>query len=83
VAFKGRKQTMIDGIYLTQVPSSPPVIRTVAETGMDGAMLDPMAAGVPVIAVGIERDGLRNGRLAIAARCERRPVMAYVTRTVK
>ena len=86
VAFKGRKQTMIDGIYLTQVPSSPSVIRTVVETGMDGAMIDPMAAGVPVIAVGIERDGLRNGWLAIAASMANEATGwagVYVTRTVQ
>ena len=42
-------------------------IRTVVETGMDGSVIDPLAAGVPVISVGLERDGLRNGWLAIAA----------------
>jgi hypothetical protein len=86
VAFKGRKQTMIDGIYLTQVPSSPSVIRTLVETGMDGGMIDPTATGVPVIAVGIERDGLRNGWLAIAAsmaNAETGRAGVYVTRTVK
>jgi hypothetical protein len=88
VAFKGRKQTtpIVDGIYLTQVPSSPSIIRTVVEAGMDGAMLDPMAAGVPLIAVGIERDGLRNGWLAIAASMandETGWAGVYVTRTIK
>jgi hypothetical protein len=86
VAFKGRKQTMVDGIYLTQVPSSPSVIRTLVETGMDGAMLDPSAAGMPVMTVGIERDGLRNGWLAIAAsmaNAETGWAGVYVTRTGK
>lgn len=86
VAFKGRTQTMIDGIYLTQVPSSPSVIRTVVETGMAGDMIDPMAAGMPVIALGIERDGLRNGWLAIAASMANENTGwagVYVTRTVK
>ncbi|WP_147321322.1 hypothetical protein [Rhodoferax lacus] len=67
VAFKGRKQSMTDGIYLTVAPASPQIIRTVIETGMDGARLDTRAAGIPVTAIGIERDGLRNGWLAIAA----------------
>jgi hypothetical protein len=26
-----------------------------------------MAAGIPIVSLGIERDGFRNGRLAIAA----------------
>ena len=67
VAFKGRKQSMTDGIYLTTATSSPTVITKVIETGMDGSVIDPQAAGVPVISVGLERDGLRNGWLAIAA----------------
>lgn len=40
---------------------------TILKTGMDGGVLDPMAAGLPIISLGIERDGFRNGRLAIAA----------------
>lgn len=40
---------------------------TIVKTGMDGGMLDPMAAGLPIVSLGIERDGFRNGRLAIAA----------------
>ena len=70
VAFKGRKASApvtIDGIYLTAVPTTQYPIRTVVETGMDGSVIDPLAAGVPVISVGLERDGLRNGWLAIAA----------------
>lgn len=67
VAFKGRKQSMTDGIYLTTATSSPIVITKVIETGMDGSVIDSQAAGVPVISVGLERDGLRNGWLAIAA----------------
>ena len=67
VAFKGRKQSLTDGIYLTMATSLPIVITKVIETGMDGSAIDPQATGIPVISVGLERDGLRNGWLAIAA----------------
>lgn len=40
---------------------------TVAEVGMDGALIDPAAAGMQVTSLGIERDGFRNGWLAINA----------------
>lgn len=40
---------------------------TIVKAGMDGGLLDPMAAGLPIVSLGIERDGFRNGRLAIAA----------------
>ena len=40
---------------------------TIVTTGMDGSVLDPMATGLPIVSLGIERDGFRNGRLAIAA----------------
>jgi hypothetical protein len=40
---------------------------TIVSTGMDGGVLDPMAAGLPIISLGIERDGFRNGNLAISA----------------
>lgn len=42
-------------------------IFTILETGMDGSLLDPQAKGMWITALGIERDGFRNGRLAIAA----------------
>ena len=69
VAFKGRKvgDTVTDGIYLTAATTPATAIRTVVETGMDGSVIDPRAVGVPITTVGIERDGLRNGWLAIAA----------------
>lgn len=38
---------------------------TMLETGMDGGLVDPAAAGLPIVSLGIERDGFRNGRLAI------------------
>jgi len=40
---------------------------TIIKTGMDGGLLDPKAAGIDIVSLGIERDGFRNGRLAIAA----------------
>lgn len=40
---------------------------TILETGMDGGLLDSMAAGLPIVSLGIERDGFRNGKLAINA----------------
>ena len=67
VAFKGRKQSLVDGIYLTIPALTPQVISKVIETGMDGSVIDLKATGLPVISVGLERDGLRNGWLAIAA----------------
>lgn len=68
VAFKARKQlegglVPVDGIYLKSPSVS--VISTVVETGSLGNLIDPLAPG-KVITVGIERDGLRNGWLALA-----------------
>jgi hypothetical protein len=40
---------------------------TIIKTGMNGGLLDPMAAGLPIVSLGIERDGFRNGRLVINA----------------
>lgn len=40
---------------------------TIIKTGMDGGLLDPMAAGIDIVSLGIERDGFRNGRLVINA----------------
>jgi hypothetical protein len=70
VAFKARKPTapVIDGIYLTVAPSSPSIYRTVVETTSGATLIDPAApAGAKVTAVGLERDGMRNGWLTIAA----------------
>ncbi|MDF2465724.1 MAG: hypothetical protein K0Q43_3959 [Ramlibacter sp.] len=86
VAFKGRKPSQVDGIYFTVTPSSTPVMRTVVETGMDGSAIDPQAIGVPVISVGVERDGLRNGWLAISASMasgETGWAGVYLTRTAR
>lgn len=94
VAFKGRRAvtstTTVDGIYITAVrPSSTPGISTVAETGWDASRIDPSctaASVIPITALGIERDGLRNGWLAFAASMANEDASCagvYVTRTVK
>lgn len=70
VAFKARRPTVpeVDGVYLTLAPGLPPVYRTVVETTAPATQLDPAApAGAKVTTVGIERDGLRGGWLAISA----------------
>lgn len=43
---------------------------TIITTGMDGGLLDPMAAGIDIVSLGIERDGFRNGQLVINASME-------------
>ena len=97
VAFKGRRAvtstTTVDGIYITAVgPLSTPGISTVAETGWDATKIDPSCtatAVIPITALGIERDGLRNGWLAFAASMANEEAKeascagVYVTRTVK
>lgn len=42
-------------------------IFTLLTLGMDGGLLDTMARGLPITELGIERDGFRNGRLAISS----------------
>lgn len=43
---------------------------TIIKTGMDGGVLDPKAAGIDIVSLGVERDGFRNGRLVINASME-------------
>lgn len=86
VAFKGRKQSLVDGIYFTIPTAKTQVISKVIETGMDGSTIDPQATGIPLISVGLERDGLRNGWLAIAAsmaNAEAGWAGVYLTRTAR
>lgn len=40
---------------------------TILETGMDGSLVDANASGMEITSLGIERDGFRNGWLAINA----------------
>ncbi|MGC8490640.1 MAG: hypothetical protein ACP5SH_02770 [Syntrophobacteraceae bacterium] len=70
-AFKARKVQAVegapvDGIYLSEGPVQSPLL-TLAETGMDGSLLDPALNGqnLPVTEMGIERDGFRGNALAI------------------
>lgn len=42
-------------------------LSTIAEHGMDGGLLDPDAAGLAITSLGLERDGYRNGWLAISS----------------
>jgi hypothetical protein len=42
-------------------------LQTVLETGMDASVLDLNAAGMKITGIGIERDGFRNGWMAITA----------------
>lgn len=74
IAFKGANLDLgmdgiytrgMEGIYSQLVGNSP--LMTVVETGMDGGILDPEAVGLPIVSVGLERDGFRNGWLAFAA----------------
>lgn len=60
-----------DGIYMRDVVMAKP-IEVLLETGMDGVILDPtmptgLRATVPIVGLGVERDGFRGNRLAINA----------------
>jgi hypothetical protein len=59
----------VDGIYLRRGPGQQP-IQMVAQTGMDGRLLDPKAVdefgnGLPVTEMGIEREGFRGNTIVI------------------
>jgi hypothetical protein len=78
IVFKARTADMnqtneyinsVDGIYLA-VPFNYERIKAVAETGMDGGYIDPdipnaFRATLPIIGLGLERDGFRGNMLAI------------------
>jgi len=58
----------VDGIYMKEGPGRSPVI-TVANTTMNGQLLDPEAPfDSSIVEVGIEREGLRGDWLAINAK---------------
>jgi len=66
-AFKARAADVV-GIYLREGPGRSPFL-TVADTTMDGQLLDPDAPlGSTIVEVGIEREGLRGDWLAINAK---------------
>ena len=67
-AFKAETTAGTQTIDLVTGPGTPlltPV--TLVDTTMDGAVLDPEAKGLLITGLGLERDGLRGGQLAIAA----------------
>lgn len=64
VAFKGNKGDAF-GLYLGSADAGS--LLTIAEMGWEGSLIDPSAAGMGISALGIERDGFRNGRIAITA----------------
>lgn len=81
VAFKGSKEEIF-GLYLAKALSDP-LLQPFAEKGDDGSLIDPDATGMPITALGIERDGFRNGWLAIPPRHrndEESMAGVYVTR---
>lgn len=65
VAFQGTTGLGEEGIYAQLGRGLP--LTTVVQTGMDGSVLDPDAAGLPITSLAIERDGLRKGWFAISA----------------
>ena len=66
-AFKARTADVV-GIYLGEGPGRSPFL-TVADTSMDGQLLDPEApVDSTIVEVGIEREGLRGDWLAINAK---------------
>jgi len=66
-AFKARAADVV-GIYLREGPGRSPFL-TVADTTMDGQLLDPEApVDSTIVEVGIEREGLRGDWLAINAK---------------
>lgn len=75
VAFKARTGELdendvyinpVDGIYLSGITAGSNLV-TVAETGQDGSLIDPdIPTGLlPIVGVGIERDGFRGKYLAL------------------
>jgi hypothetical protein len=66
-AFKARNADVV-GIYLREGPGRAPLL-TIADTTMDGQLLDPEAPlDSTIVEVGIEREGLRGDWLAINAK---------------
>jgi hypothetical protein len=69
-AFKASSSDQTIGIYLaTGAKDKPSSVETLVDTHDTGDLLDsePEAFGLPITEVGLERDGFRNGRLAINA----------------
>ncbi len=56
-----------DGLFGLHLYDGQNLLTALVRQGDDGGVIDPMAAGLPVTALGIERDGFRNGWLAISS----------------
>lgn len=62
----------VDGLYLRRLPGSAPTL-TLLDTTMPGTVLDPEAvdpltgAALPIVSLGLERDGLRGRWLVVNA----------------
>jgi hypothetical protein len=56
-----------DGIYLADLLTRDNGVQSLLQTGQDGGMLDPQAKGMAITALGLERDGFRQGRLVFVA----------------
>ncbi|WP_136809870.1 PEP-CTERM sorting domain-containing protein [Desulfosediminicola flagellatus] len=72
IVFKGLKANGEEGLYgALNVDVTDQFdydnLFTILTLGMDGGLLDEMAEGLPIASLGIERDGFRNGNLAITA----------------
>ncbi len=68
IFFKAQETDGTIGIYgALDVTSLDYEIFTLLSIGMDGGLLDAMATGLSITELGIERDGFRNGQLAISA----------------
>ena len=65
LVFKGLKTSGVEGLYAALSLGTP--IETIVETGMMGNVLDPAAANLPIVGIGIERDGFRHKHLAFNA----------------
>jgi hypothetical protein len=63
IGLSGVYEQTLAGLYVGPSDGTS-AAETLVETGMDGGLLDPQAAGVPIVALGLERDGYRGGRLA-------------------
>ena len=65
VVFKAQLQNGVDALIGSFGLGNP--LTTLLDTTMDGQRLDAAAAGLKIATIGVERDGFRNGWLAISA----------------
>lgn len=68
IIFKAQETDGTIGLYgALDVTSLDYDLFTLLTVGMDGGLLDAMATGLPISELSLERDGFRNGQLAISA----------------